>query len=146
MPFHTGLMGKYDNRYYEIYKNPTRSDLKKLAEQTEYPHKCRVLLTEDGELYAFTIELLHHLATAELDEEGVSVVCFLDENRMEVADVGNLDHEDLVRAVRQGAEGFRRMGITDETDVRVIVNQGLWGDETLKFKKILEDLSENHGA
>src|SRR6476646_7894326 len=98
MPFHTGLIGKYDRRYYEIYKSPTRSDLRKLAEQTEHPQKCRLLLTESGELYAFNIELLHNLATAELDEEGISIVCFFNEDKLEVADVGNLEHEDLCRA------------------------------------------------
>ena len=136
MPFLTGLIGKYDQRYYEIYKDPTRADLKALAEQTEYPHKLRVLLTEEGRLYAFNIELLHNLATAEIGEEGISVVCFFDENRMEVADVGNLDHIDLVRAVQKAADDFRRLGIGDDTKVRFIVNQGLWGDETLTFADV----------
>ena len=140
MPFFTGLIGKYDQRYYEIYKSPTRADLKALAEQTEYPRKLRVLLTEDGELYAFTIELLHNLATAEIGEEGISVVCFFDEGRegrMEVADVGNLDQIDLVRAVQKAEAGFRRMGIEDATAVRFLINQGLWGDETLTFAEVV---------
>ncbi|KEO81670.1 hypothetical protein [Tumebacillus flagellatus] len=133
MPFHTGLIGKYDRHYYEIYRAPTRSDIRKLTEQSEYKQKCRLLLTEEGELFAFPIELLHNLATAELDHEGISIVCFFDENRLEAADVGNLDHEDLCRAVQQAAEGFRQLGFGDDTDVRVILNQGLWGDRTLKF-------------
>jgi hypothetical protein len=138
MPFHAGMLGKYDKRYYEIYKHPTRADLKKLAEQTEYPQKCRLLLTEDGELYAFTIELLHHLAAAELAEEGLSIVAFFDENRLEAADVGNLDHEEICRAIQCSADAFRRLGLGDETDVRVILNQGLWGDKTLKFGQVVE--------
>lgn len=138
MPFHTGLIGKYDKKYYEIYKDPTRADLRTLAEQTEYPQKLRVLLTEAGELYAFTIELLHNLATAELDVEGISVVCFFDENKMEVADLGNLDVEDLAVAVQQGAEGFRKIGIRDDTQVRFVINQGVWADETYPFLEVLK--------
>ena len=137
MPFHTGLIGKYDKRYYEIYKDPGKSDLKALAEQTEYPHKLRILLTEEGELYAFTIELLHNLATAELDVEGISVVCFFDEGKLEVADLGNLDQNDLARAVQKGEHGFRKLGITDETKVRFVINQGLWGDETMTFREVV---------
>ncbi|HEU4963825.1 MAG TPA: hypothetical protein VFV52_08230 [Bacilli bacterium] len=136
MPFHTGLMGKYDKRYYEIYKGPTRGDLKALAEQTEHPRKCRVLLTEEGEIYAFNIELLHDLAVDELDEEGISVVLFFDENKMEAADLGNLDQEDILAAIEQGADGFRKMGIDDGWSVRVILNQGMWGDETFRFADI----------
>lgn len=137
MPFHTGLIGKYDKRYYEIYKAPTRGDLKALAEQTEHPRKCRVLLTEEGEIYAFNIELLHDLAVDELEVEGISVVLFFDEKKMEAADLGDLDHEDIVQAVEKGADGFRKMGIDEEWDVRVILNQGMWGDETLKFEAIV---------
>jgi hypothetical protein len=137
MPFHTGLIGKYDKKYYEIYKEPNRADLRKLAEQTEYPSKLRVLLTEDGELYAFVIELLHHLATSELEEEGISVVCFFDENKMEVADVGNLEMEDMKEAVKKAANGFRKMGIQDDTQVRFVLNQGLWGDETILFRDVV---------
>lgn len=136
MPFHTGLIGKYDKRYYEIYIHPTLSDLKLLQKQTEHPHKCRLLLTEEGVLYAFNIELLHNLAMDELREEGLSIVCFFDENRLEVADVGNLEHEDLCRAIQQAAAALRRVGLGDDTDVRVILNQGLWGDQTLKFLEV----------
>ncbi|MBL0386389.1 hypothetical protein JJB07_06995 [Tumebacillus sp. ITR2] len=137
MPFHTGLIGKYDKRYYEIYKSPTRSDLRKLAEQTEHPQKCRLLLTEAGELYAFNIELLHNLATAELDEDGISIVCFFNEDKLEVADVGNLEHEDLCRAVQESAKSFLQIGLTVETSVRVILNQGLWGDKILTLGNVI---------
>ncbi|PWK11347.1 hypothetical protein [Tumebacillus permanentifrigoris] len=137
MPFHIGLLGKYDKRYYEMYKHPTRADLKQLAEQTEYPHKCRLLLTEEGELYAFNIELLHHLASAELDEEGLSILCFFDDNRLEAADVGNLEHTDICRAIQQAADAFRRLGLGDETEVRVILNQGIWGDKSLTFREVV---------
>ncbi len=138
MPFHTGLIGKYDKKYYEIYKSPTRGDLRILAGQTEYPQKLRVLLTEEGELYAFTIELLHNLATAELDVEGISVVCFFDEDKMEVADLGDLDVEDMAEAVQRAEEAFRKIGIRDETQVRFLVNQGVWADETYPFIEVLQ--------
>jgi len=137
MPFHTGLIGKYDKRYYEIYREPTRSDLKALAKQSEHPDKVRVLLTETGAVFAFSIELLHNLAADELAEEGISVVIFFAENRMEVADVGNLEHEDLCRAVQRAEQAFRQMGLGDDTQVRVILNQGLWGDQTLPFLEIV---------
>lgn len=137
MPFHTGLIGRYDKRYYEIYKHPTRADLKKLAEQTEYPHKFRLLLTEDGDLYAFNIELLHNLVADELAEEGLSIVCFFNDNRLEAADVGNLEHTDICRAIAQSADAFRQLGLGDETEVRVILNQGLWGDKTLPFREVI---------
>lgn len=137
MPFHTGFLGKYDKRYYEVYKSPDLSDLKELAKQTEHPAKCRVLMTEEGELYAFTIELLHDLAVAELDEEGISVVCFFDHNQLEVADLGDLEIEDMKAAVKRAEAGFRNMGFGDETSVRFVLNQGLWGDETCLFQEVV---------
>ncbi len=137
MPFYSGFLGKYDQRYYEVYRDPTPSDLKELAKQTEYPGKCRVLLTEQGVLYAFTIELLHDLAMAELQEEGLSVVCFLAEDKIEVADLGELELEEMKWAVKHAEAGFRQMGFDDQTAVRFILNKGLWGDETISLEKVV---------
>jgi hypothetical protein len=65
------------------------------------------------------------------------VVCFFDENKMEVADVGNLEMEDMKEAVKKAANGFRKMGIQDDTQVRFVLNQGLWGDETILFRDVV---------
>ncbi|ASS76151.1 hypothetical protein CIG75_15170 [Tumebacillus algifaecis] len=138
MPFHTGFLGKYDKRYYEVYISPDRSDVEELAKQTEHPGKCRVLLTPEGELYAFTIELLHDLAVAELDEEGISVVCFFAENKLEVADLGNLELDEMKAAVKEAEAAFRKMGFGEDTKVRFVLNQGLWGDETLDFHEVVK--------
>jgi hypothetical protein len=144
MPFHTGFLGKYDKRYYEVFKDPDQRDLKALAKQTEHPTKCRVLLTEEGELYAFPIELLHDLAVSELDQEGISVVCFLEENKLEVADLGDLEMEDMKQAVKRAEAGFRKMGFGDDTAVRFVLHQGLWGDETLQFREIVQNDWKNN--
>lgn len=110
-------------KYVEIFKNPTTSEMDEVNKQSEYG--IRGLMASDGTLFFWSGDILHFVAVDYIKGYNDLVHIETDMSKLTFSDIGLT--EDFIKQVKAAKTNFEKCGFNENT-LMEIAGYGSLGD------------------